>query len=58
MSYIAKENLALINGVDRTMVSKVERELINPSNEMLLKFANILGVSVIALLSNDQGKQN
>lgn len=58
MSYTAKENLVLINGVDRTMVSKVERELINPSNEMLLKLANIMGVSVIALLSNDQGKQN
>ena len=55
---IAQEKLALIAGVDRTMVSKIERELTNPSIETLLKLANVLGVTVSALLANDQGKRD
>jgi DNA-binding XRE family transcriptional regulator len=55
---IAQERLALIAGVDRTMVSKIERELTNPSIETLLKLANVLGVTVSALLANDQGTQD
>jgi DNA-binding XRE family transcriptional regulator len=55
---IAQEKLALIAGVDRTMVSKIERELTNPSIETLLKLANVLGVTVSALLANDQGTQD
>jgi transcriptional regulator with XRE-family HTH domain len=55
---IAQEKLALIAGVDRTMVSKIERELTNPSIETLLKLANVLGVTVSDLLANDQGKQD
>jgi transcriptional regulator with XRE-family HTH domain len=47
---IAQEKLALIAGVDRTMVSKIERELTNPSIETLLKLANVLGVTVSELL--------
>jgi transcriptional regulator with XRE-family HTH domain len=49
---IAQEKLALIAGVDRTMVSKIERELTNPSIDTLLKLANVLGVSVSDLLDH------
>lgn len=55
---IAQEKLALIAGVDRTMVSKIERELTNPSIETLLKLANVLGVTVSTLLADTQGQQN
>ncbi|WP_291915723.1 helix-turn-helix transcriptional regulator [Limnohabitans sp.] len=48
---IAQEKLALIAGVDRTMVSKIERQLTNPSIETLLKLANVLDVRVSDLLS-------
>lgn len=48
---IAQEKLALIAGVDRTMVSKIERQLTNPSIETLLKLANVLNVRVSDLLS-------
>ena len=48
----AQEKLALIAGVDRTMVSKIERELTNPSIETLLKLANVLGVTVSELLDD------
>lgn len=50
---IAQEKLALVAGVDRTMVSKIERELTNPSIETLLKLANVLGVTVSDLVSAD-----
>ena len=49
---IAQEKLALIAGVDRTMVSKIERELTNPSIETLMKLANVLGVTVSKLLDD------
>lgn len=52
---VAQERLALLAGVDRTMVSKIERELTNPSIETLLKLANTLGVDLSALLA-DQNK--
>ncbi len=55
---VAQEKLALIAGVDRTMVSKIERELTNPSIETLLKLANVLGVTVSALLAEAQDRQN
>ncbi len=48
---IAQEKLALFAGVDRTMVSKIERQLTNPSIETLLKLANVLNVRVSDLLS-------
>lgn len=54
---IAHEKLALITGVDRSMVSKIEHELTNQSIETLLTLANVLGVTVSALLANNQGKQ-
>lgn len=55
---VAQEKLALIAGVDRTMVSKIERELTNPSIETLLKLANVLGVTVSALLDDTGQKQD
>jgi len=48
---VAQERLALIAGVDRTMVSKIERELTNPSIETLLKLANTLEVNLSELLA-------
>lgn len=50
---LAQEALALESGVHRTMLSKIERCLTNPSLETLIKLANTLEVSVSELL-NDQ----
>lgn len=47
---LAQERLALEAGVDRTLVSKIERQLANPSLEILVKLAVILRVPVTALL--------
>ena len=47
---LAQEKLALEAGVDRTLVSKIERQLANPSLEILVKLAVILKVPVTALL--------
>ncbi|MEN9773184.1 MAG: hypothetical protein RL322_254 [Pseudomonadota bacterium] len=47
---ISQERLALEAGVDRTMLSKIERRISNPSMETLLKLANRLGVDPVALL--------
>lgn len=51
---LAQERLGLESGVDRTMVSKVERRIANPTLDMLVKLANTLEVSVADLLT----KQN
>ncbi len=48
---LAQERLGLESGVDRTMVSKVERRIANPTLEMLVKLANTLEVSVPDLLT-------
>ena len=47
---IAQERLALDAGVDRTVVSKIERAVTNPSIEVLIKLANQLDVEVGQLL--------
>lgn len=49
---LAQERLALEAGIDRTMLSKIEREVTNPSLETLLKLANYLDVNVSELLTN------
>jgi transcriptional regulator with XRE-family HTH domain len=46
----AQEALALEAGLDRTMVSKIERGVTSPSLESLLKIANVLGVPLDELL--------
>ena len=48
---IAQERLGLESGVDRTLVSKIERQIANPSLEILSKIAAYLGVSVVELLT-------
>jgi transcriptional regulator with XRE-family HTH domain len=47
---LAQERLALDAGVDRTVVSKIERGVTNPSLEILLRIANHLNVHVGQLL--------
>lgn len=50
----AQDSLALDSGVHRTMLSKIERCLTNPSLETLVKLANTLGVSVSELLNDSE----
>ncbi len=59
---LAQERLALDAGVDRTVVSKIERQVSNPSLEILVKLALVLDVPVTRLLfipdgSSMRGKQ-
>lgn len=53
---LAQERLGLEAGVDRTVISKIEREIGNPSLEILVKIASFLGVSVTELLQNPNKK--
>ena len=48
---ISQERLALEAGVDRTMLSKIERRISNPSIETLLKLSNRLAVDFVAIVS-------
>lgn len=48
---LSQERLALEAGVDRTMLSKIERRLSNPSLETLVKLALPLGLDVSDLLA-------
>lgn len=54
---LAQERLGLESGVDRTMVSKIERRIANPTLEMLVKLANTLEVPVVDLLVKDQSSE-
>ena len=47
---LSQERLALEAGVDRTLVSKIERVIANPTLEVLAKLAVVLGVTVTRLL--------
>ncbi len=47
---LSQERLALEAGVDRTLVSKIERSVANPTLEILTKLAVALRVSVALLL--------
>ena len=49
---LAQERLGLESGVDRTMVSKIERRIANPTLEILVKLANCLDVEVGELLGH------
>lgn len=51
---IAQERLGLDSGVDRTLVSKIERQIANPSLETLTKIAVQLQVTVTELLTKKQ----
>lgn len=48
---LAQERLALESGVDRTLVSKIERQIANPTLEILAKLAFTLKVTVLTLLT-------
>lgn len=52
---LSQERLALEADVDRTMVSKIERRISNPSLETLLRLANRLGVDLALLLMPESG---
>ena len=47
---LAQERLGLEAGLDRTLVSKIERQVANPTLEILTKLAACLNVSVDTLL--------
>lgn len=47
---LAQERLAFEAGVDRTVVSKIERQVANPSLEILVRLAVTLDVPVTDLL--------
>lgn len=49
---IAQERLGLEAGVDRTVVSKIERKLGNPSLEVLVKLASTLNVRIDELFQD------
>lgn len=51
---LAQERLGLESGVDRTMVSKIERQIANPTLDILLRIANRLSVSVPELLTEEK----
>jgi transcriptional regulator with XRE-family HTH domain len=53
---LAQERLALDAGVDRTVVSKIERAITNPSLEILLRLANQLDSSLSRLLEPSSQK--
>ena len=46
----SQEQLALEAGVDRTLVSKIERAIANPTLEVLTKLAVVLEIPVVRLL--------
>lgn len=50
----AQEKLAFDAGVDRTVISKIERAVTNPSLDVLLKIANTLDVEVEDLIRKSQ----
>jgi len=47
---LSQEKLALHADVDRTLISKIERSIANPSLEILVKISTCLNVSVDHLL--------
>ena len=51
---IAQERLGLESGVDRTLVSKIERQIANPSLEILSKIAAHFQVTVAELLTKKE----
>jgi ribosome-binding protein aMBF1 (putative translation factor) len=52
---IPQERLGYDSGVDRTMVSKIERKIANPTLEVLVKLAECLEVEVGELLKDPKG---
>ncbi len=48
----SQERLALEAGVDRTLVSKIERVIANPTLEILVKLAVVLDIPVSRLFKD------
>jgi transcriptional regulator with XRE-family HTH domain len=48
---LSQEKLGLVASVDRTLVSKIERRIANPSLDVLCRLATCLEVPVTALVS-------
>ena len=53
---IAQERLGLEAGVDRTVISKIEREVANPSLDILTRIATFLSVDVVDLFRAPKNK--
>lgn len=51
---VSQERAALEAGIDRTLLSKIERQITNPSLETLLKLANYLEVHISDLFDPKQ----
>ena len=47
---LAQEKLALEADVDRTVVSKIERSVTNPTLDVLLRLANVLELEISDLI--------
>ena len=52
---LSQERLAFEAGIDRTMLSKIERRLSNPSLDTLLKLAERLDLDITDLLAPTAG---
>jgi DNA-binding XRE family transcriptional regulator len=53
---IAQERLGLEAGVDRTVISKIEREIANPSLDILTRIATFLSVNLVDLFKAPKNK--
>ncbi len=51
--HLSQERLALEAGVDRTLVSKIERRRANPSLEVLAKICLVLDVPIARLFEDE-----
>ena len=51
-SGLSQEKLALDAGVDRTLVSKIERQISNPTLEILVKLSLTLKTPITTLLKD------
>ena len=49
---VSQERAAFEAGIDRTLLSKIERQITNPSLETLLRLANYLEVDISDLLDS------
>lgn len=55
---VSQERLALESGVDRTVVSRLERRLVNPSLQILLRLAECLQVTPDQLIKKQVTENN
>ena len=51
---LAQEKLAFEAGIDRTLISKIERGLANPTLNVLVRISSFLNVSVCELLCDPE----